>query len=136
MSLGTTITPGMVRELIITELSDNEIESAITSALVLYRNYLDGSALNNDLQIEIKRYLAAHFVSVTDRTTTTEQEKIGDASVTFKGGPGKSPSASDLSSSTWGATAIMFDPTGILVSLGRAPAALKSLNSPASPYRW
>jgi hypothetical protein len=112
------INPTLVKEVIQTRLTDDEIESDIASALVMYRNFLGGSSIPSDLQVEIERYLAAHFVSLKDASTRVDSEKIGDAAVEYsklgKEGTG-------LKSTRWGQTAIDFDPTGILGRLGNIP---------------
>lgn len=126
MSIGVTVNPKLVREVIITDLSDNEIEGPINAALVMYRNCLDDYSLPNDLQLEIKRYLAAHFVSLLDPTTRIEEESIGKASVKYSK-VGEDKGTPDLLSTRWGQTASLFDPTGVLKSLGGIPPALYSL---------
>lgn len=117
MSTGVTINPKLVRDVINTHLTDEDIEGEISSALVLYRNYLGSKGLANDLQIEIKRYIAAHFVSLKDPTTRIDEEKIGDASVKYSK-IGHDETYTGLMSTRWGQAAILFDPTGILKHLG------------------
>lgn len=121
-----TVSPAMVREVISTTLTDVEIEGNIASALVLYRNNLESKGLAEDLQVEIKRYLAAHYVSLRDITTRVQEEKIGDASATYVDA-GNGASKEGLKSTSWGQTAISFDPTGVLSRLGSVPAVWYAL---------
>lgn len=120
MSTGVTVNPKLVREVITTALDDAAIEGAINGSLVLYRNYLTNYNIANDLQLEIKRYLAAHFVSLLDPTTRVDEEKIGDASVKYSK-VGQESTTNDLLSTRWGQTASLFDPTGVLKSIGGIP---------------
>jgi hypothetical protein len=124
--MGTDVNPAMVREVIKTVLTDTEIEGNIASALVLFRNNLDGKGLSEDLQVEIKRYLAAHYVSLKDSSTRVQEEKMGDASASYVSA-GNGETKEGLKSTSWGQTAISFDPTGILSSLGSVPPAWYSL---------
>lgn len=121
-----TISPKMVKEIINTSLSDDEIEGAISSASVLYRTKLGASALPEDVSIEIQRYIAAHLVSYRDPSTRTVTERIGDASVEYEQ-KGTKDYNNSLGSTRWGQMAITFDPTGILYRLGRMPAVWYSL---------
>lgn len=120
MSTGITINPKLVREIINTQLKDSEIEGTISSALVLYRNYLSNKNIASDLQLEIKRYLAAHFVSLMDPSTRVDKEKIGDASIEYSK-IGQDETYTGLMSTRWGQTAVMFDPTGILKHISGTP---------------
>jgi len=122
-----TITPRMVREIITTDVSDGELEGLIAGALVLYRSHLGSRAVPNDLQIEMKRNLAAHMVALRDPSTRITQEKIGDAAVTYGDSPGQGTDTTGLMSTRWGQMAITLDPTGILSRLGKVPAVWYSL---------
>lgn len=125
----SVITPSFVKETLSTKLSDSEIEGAIATALVLYRNHLSSRNLPNDLQLEITRYLAAHFVSLRDQTAAISEEKIGDAQIKY-GGYLASDSNTDkegLRTTAWGQTAIALDPTGVLGKLGKTPIRFVAL---------
>jgi hypothetical protein len=126
MGLSVTITPAMVREIINTDLTDEEIEVFIASAIVMFSQYLGSSVIPNGLQVEILKYLAAHFLSMREDSTRTTlvEEKIGDASRKLEATESFSGSGG-LNSTRWGQTAVMLDPTRILANLGKiAPPSL------------
>ena len=121
-----TVSPSMVREVIKTTQTDTEMDGNIATALVMYRANLAGKGLSEDVEVEIKRYLAAHFVSLRDESTRVEKEKIGDAEASYVAA-GNGATQQGLKSTSWGQTAISFDPTGILSRLGSVPPVWYSL---------
>jgi hypothetical protein len=126
MGLSVTITPAMVKEVINTDLTDEEIEGFIASAIVMFSQYLGSSVIPNGLQVEILKYLAAHFLSMREDSTRTTlvEEKIGDASRKWEA-PGSFSGSDGLNSTRWGQTAVMLDPTRILANLVKnAPPSL------------
>lgn len=120
MGSTSTVNPQLVEEIITTVLSNDEIEGAISSASVLYRKYLETKNIEPYLELEIKRWLAAHFVSLKDPTTRVDKEKIGDASVEYSK-IGQDSSYIGLKATRWGQQAIIFDPTGVLKNLDGIP---------------
>jgi hypothetical protein len=125
------INPGMVREVIETKLDDRDLESSIQSSIALYNSVLLSDTTNSppiptDAEIEIKRYLAAHFVSIKDNRTRVVKEKIGDAYVEY-GKDLPDSALMYLKGTRWGQTAILFDPTGKLEGLGQIPPKWFSL---------
>lgn len=120
MGSTSTVNPQLVEEIITTVLSNDEIEGAISSASVLYRKYLENKNIEPYLELEIKRWLAAHFVSLKDPSTRVDKEKIGDASVEYSK-IGQDSSYIGLKSTRWGQQAIIFDPTGVLKNIDGIP---------------
>jgi len=126
--MGTvSITATDVRVLIDSKLTDAELDLVIVISDTTYNSYL-GTALdsNEPLQFELRRHLAAHYVTLKDNSTLVKSETIGDAKIEFKAynssAVNRSGSISNsLSESQWGRTAILLDPTGILVNLGGSP---------------
>jgi len=120
----TTVTPGEVREVIKTELTDENIEGLLSTATVMVAPIV----VTDKVKSEIKKYLAAHLAAIKDRTTTVAEERIGDASVTYGSilTQGREPT-SDLKSTHWGQTAILLDTTGYLFKLGMPPATVYAL---------
>lgn len=121
----------MVREVIETRLSDKDLEGSIQTAIALYNSVFvvglqTGHIIPSEAEIEIKRYLAAHFVSIKDNSTRVVKEKIGDASVEY-GEDIPDKGLLYLNSTKWGQTAILFDPTGKLGKLGKIPPIWYSL---------
>lgn len=141
MTITQTVSPMHVREVINTDLTDQEIEALIAASSALVRTKLAASSMPGDSQIEILRWTAAHFVAIkgsiansgSEGTTgIITSEKLGEATVSYadSGSSAKSAYRSDytnLKGTMWGQTAISFDPTGILGSLGGKPARMVSI---------
>ena len=128
MSNGVTITPKLVREAIQTCLEDNDIEGSISDALDLYDMYLASQNIPTRTQIKIKKFLAAHFVSLKDPSTRVDREKIGDAEVYYTK-IGHDETYTGIMSTSWGQQAALFDPTGILRKADGIPPKLYSLSN-------
>ncbi len=142
MTFKALITPYYVREVINTSLEDVEIKGLIAAAATLIKSKAVGHDIDPDVQVEMTRWTAAHFVAVkcsmtsatssaTSQTFTTSvtKEKVGDASIEYGNSSTVSTSASmrNLRSTMWGQTAIMFDPTGELDNLGGKPPRIVAL---------
>lgn len=130
------ITPTEVRGIIDTDLSNENIEEFISTAHLMVTRFLANRGVTDDLQAEIKKYIAAHLIgaSLKDKNVSSGavlEEKIGDASVRYRDASsvsGRSSfSLSDLRSTRWGQTAIMLDPSGVLGKLGLAPPRMVAL---------
>lgn len=109
-----------------TELSDEKIQGCISTATVIMNNQMKGAGLTGSLKTEIAMYLAAHFVSIKDKSTRVKKERIGDAEATYD----LDRSWVDLMSlktTVWGATALQLDPSGILQQIGLKQPRLVSL---------
>lgn len=127
MSSGATINPNIVREAIETALTDDDIEGAISDAMDLYDSYLGSKSITVRIQLKIKKFLAAHFVSLKDPSTRVNKEKIGDAEVTYTK-MDHSDTFTGIMTTTWGQQAALFDPTGILRAAGNTPPKWYSLS--------
>ena len=118
------VTPAYVKEVIRTEKCDQEIMSHILAATSLVNSLRTMSALPDDLLVEIKRWLAAHFLALSDTeaflNSNISSRKIGQVEVRYKddiedkGAPGKN----SILRTRWGRQAAMFDTTGTLAKLG------------------
>lgn len=113
MSFSGDVSPDLVRGVIATNLKDEDIESAIATASVLYASKIEKDSIPQDLQVEITRYLAAHFVSIHDATSRPSKEKIGDASIEYA--TNQNSLGGGFLSTLWGQTAAALDPTGKLL---------------------
>jgi hypothetical protein len=114
-----------VRTVIMTGLSDSDLDSVISIASNLYTNYLGSSSIDAATELNIKIWLSAHFVSLKDAQTRVEEEKIGDVSAKYSSIDGNANNG--LLMTRWGKTATTFDPTGILKGLGTLSPRLYSL---------
>lgn len=143
MSLTAMITPPSVREVINTSLTDAELNGLIAAAETLVKSRLSGVFVDADVQVEIVRWVAAHFVSirgsqttVTSSSATIKEEKLGDAKVKYGTSERNSSISnnklSSLKSTFWGQTAISFDPTGSLDNLGGKPPRVVALTGSCS----
>jgi hypothetical protein len=123
-----TVTIEQVRNIIVnTELEDSQIEGCISTATVILLENFGSSGLSNILLTEIGMYLAAHFVALRDQTTKIKSEKIGDARVEYDIDK-TTVDTGDLRYTTWGATALLLDTSGILKGLGLKQPRLIALN--------
>ena len=132
MGLDVTVTPQMVKEIIKTGLKDSEIEGYISSATVMFTQYLQPEVIPNGLQIEIIKYITAHLIAVMvpsdTLTSVIIEEKIGDASKKWAKKDDVVSNGICLDSSRWGQMAIMLDPSRVLGGLGKnAPPRLTSV---------
>jgi len=116
-----------VKNIIDTELSDSQIEGAISTAVTVVANYLTTAVLAAEIRVEITMYLAAHFIALRDKTVMIKSEKIGDASVTYEVGSPQESFAS-FTSTKWGATAVALDVSNTLGQLGQKQPRLFSLD--------
>lgn len=131
-----------VREVINTTLDDKEIKGLIAAAATLVKSKIVEYVVDADVQIEMTRWVAAHFVYVKSSmisssssstsqsyVTSVTKEKVGDAAIEYGSKSTTSTSASmrNLRSSLWGQVAIMFDPTGELDNLGSKPSRVVAL---------
>ena len=121
-----TITPALVREVIKTELTDDEISGVITTSNVLYSTLLANKGFGDGLEIEIKRYLTAHFVAVKDPTPTVKAVGLGDAREEYEQ-IGNVTVQTGLKATRWGQTAITLDPSGTLIRVGGVKQTLRVL---------
>jgi len=142
MSFQSLITPNSVREVINTALTDNEINGLIAAASTLVLSTTRDCFVDPDSEVEMTRWVAAHFVAIKSSMLSTKssgssdtfatsvmKEKVGDASIEYGKSSHISTSSSmvNLRSTMWGQTAIMFDPSGKLGSLGGRPPAVVAL---------
>jgi hypothetical protein len=96
-----------VREIITTNMTDSEINGCINIAYFLSIEVGKSSAVSDDLLAEIEKYLAAHFITVSEGQP--KSQSIQGVSVSFMGKDG-----SGLKGSRYGQTAIALDLSGYL----------------------
>lgn len=114
-----SVTPEMVKNVVVgTTLTDPQIEGCISTATMLVAENLRGEGISDNVMTEITLYLSAHYLSLRDKATRITEEKIGDAEVKYSKS-NQYKGYTQLDTTEWGATALMLDPTGVLLSLGK-----------------
>lgn len=141
MALTVVISPSHVREVIQTSYTDAEIEGLIATAVALFKSRLGSSYYDPDVQVEILRWLTAHYISVRGSQSEVTnasggpvvEEKIGDASVKYASSSSSYFSSSssatmmNLKTTFYGQQAISLDHTGRLSNLGGKPPYMAAL---------
>jgi len=115
-----------VKKIIDTTQTASEIEDAfIPPANLLVTQALGSNTdISSALKTEIEKWLSAHFVAIRD--PRIQQEKMGDATDTYRGTIGAN--AKGLEATYYGQQAIALDPTGSIANLGKAPAKIMQIN--------
>lgn len=112
------VTDEDVKDIITTDL---DTSPHIQAANLMVTDRLGDSTLSAETLKEIERWLAAHFVSVTD--PQLKAEKVGDATNTYDVGK----LGENLKSTRYGLQAVLLDSTGVLNSIGRKTAIFETL---------
>lgn len=118
MNLRTT--SAEVKQIIETDLVDQQIMAFITTANALVNDQLAAKGLGAELLTEIEKYLSAHLLSLRDQRA--QSEGFGDDyRVTYQG-----KTDLGLNGTQYGQTVMMLDPTGKLAarSMGKKVARL------------
>lgn len=113
-----------------TDRDHTAIAPFIAIAAAFTDQHLAGKGLTDATLKEIQRYLAGHFLFVSD-TGVHESLAIEDVRERFT----KSEKSPGLFDSRWGRTAVMIDPSGTLSELARPrpTAELRLLTVPDPP---
>lgn len=103
-----------IKKIIDTSLDDTTIEAFATTAY----NLIEASISNTSetMLTEIEKWLAAHLIAST-RERVSKEEGAGGAYIKYAGEYG-----SDLSSTSYGQTAMVLDTTGALAVLSGSKA--------------
>lgn len=105
-----------VKEIIDTELTEDQCEPFIQIATLMVDTYLVNKGLTTSMLKELERWLAAHFIaaSVDPREQTV---RVGTIETNLEGTTGQG-----LSFSRYGQQAMVLDPTGTLKLLAKPKA--------------
>lgn len=105
-----------VKEIINTDLTEDQITPFLKSANILVTEVLSDEGYSDNLLKEIERWLAAHFVAIRDPQIA--REKIGDVDVIYHG-----KSDLGLNHTPYGQQAMIMDYNGKLQVLqdGKQP---------------
>ena len=114
---------GDIKNILDTNLEDNEIDSFITTANLQVNDTLSDSGLSLEKLTEIEKYLAAHFI-VTTRERQASREEVDNAKVNYTGNYGKY-----LEMTSYGQQVIMLDTTGKLAESGKRTAGIWAIDS-------
>lgn len=115
-------TEEMVKNIIDTDLTNEQITPFLTAANTMVTDLLLGESYSVTTLQEIERWLAAHFVAVRDPQIT--KEKIGDAQVAYEG-----KTDMGLNSTRYGQQVMVLEHHGILTRLmsGKRSAEVKTI---------
>lgn len=113
------ITAAELREIYDTERDDTELQAFLDTAQTFTDDRLAGKGLTDAVLKQVQRYLAAHFLFVTDAGVHAAL-RVGDVNERFTSHD-KNPGLFD---SRWGCMAVVLDSSGTLAALARpAPKA-------------
>jgi len=114
-----------VREIIVTEASDAVIEGCIATASAAVVSSIPKAEISDRLALEVQRWLAAHFVFISDQKGRVVEEKLGEASIQYETDTGSSTGGGNkierFSTSFYGRTAVDLDPSGHLRGISGRP---------------
>jgi uncharacterized UBP type Zn finger protein len=112
-------TPGDVKTIFETDLSDSTIQEWIDVATLIVDDIEDAdSSITNTRLERIEKLLSAHFAGTQDQRIA--QTSAESKSVEFQG----DTEMTDLRGTKYGQNAIALDPTGTLSTLGKPTATL------------
>jgi len=111
------VTTAEVKEILSTNLEENQLRAFITSANILVTDVLAGKH-SGDILKQIELWLSAHFSSIRDQRAA--EEKIGDASIRYQGRTGLG-----LDATLYGQQVKMLDTSGTLANLGKKKSVVE-----------
>ena len=102
--------------------TDSEISAAIAIASTLVKDRLVGKlGATESLLVQIETLLGAHFLVINRERGGLRSQGLGEAQDAYNVEPG-----AGLSATRYGQQAIVLDPTGVLVKLGKKSASFKA----------
>ena len=116
-------TVSRVKQILDTELTDENIEAYIGSAHVMLNSAFVGVSINSDLRLELETWVTAHMIAST-REQQLSEASAGSAKAKFQGQTGLG-----LNSTFYGQVAKNMDTTGTLLRLDGKIASLTSIKS-------
>jgi hypothetical protein len=105
-----------VKQIIDTDLTDEQVAPFVTTANVLVTDVLAGQGYGENLLHEIEKYLAAHLL--TARDPRVSKEKVGTAEATYQGKFGEG-----LKSTTYGQHVLLLDRNKVFAELSASKGA-------------
>lgn len=108
--MSTRVTEAEVKDIIDTDLTEEQIRPFIEAASQLITDTLSGEEYGTITLKEIERWLSAHFIAIRDPRVA--QEKIGDAAVTYQGKTGLG-----LDHTSYGQQVLLLEHHGVLAAL-------------------
>lgn len=128
--MANRVTGDEVKEIINTTLTSAQLAPFITAANLLVTKKCSAAGYSTDELKEIERWLAAHFASVRDPSSSALVSKtIGEASETYQVGKGSSSVSFSLETTRYGAQALLLAYAGCLNSLGRQKVVLRGFGA-------
>lgn len=107
------------------QIIDTTIDTTpfIKAATLIIDDRLSDQGLDDELLLEIERWLSAHLVAIRSQDSVAKSEKTGNASITRHGQSGMG-----LDFTPYGQQVKILDPTGLLVDLGLKAASLETID--------
>ena len=123
------VTPGDIRVLVDTPVTDLAVEFAIENAHDIVEDNIvgDPDAPGADRLARIERWLSVHFLHPMD--PSAEEVTIGDVRERYEGS-----AAGGLGETRAGRAAIQADPTGQLEQIGKTEAIFQSFGHDADDW--
>jgi len=112
------VTDDEVKEIIETSITTTPF---ITVANLIVTERLANEGLGDSLLKEIERWLAAHLVAIRDQRP--QNERIGDANITYQGRSGLG-----LDATQYGQQVKILDTSGKLANLGKRVARIEMID--------
>jgi len=112
-----------VEKIIVTGLTEDEVDSYILSANTMVTQALGDSGLSDNVLTEIEKWLTAHFIACT-RVQQVAEGTAGPASVKYQG-----KTYTGMYATFYGQQATLMDTTGTLKSLGSKTASMYAVGS-------
>ena len=120
------VTVEEVRQILDTNLTDNDILAFIETANKVVTSVLGNDTVLSDAQkSDIEKYYACHLITAT-RDRWAEFEKLGEASVRY---PNAGKELTGLMVTPYGRIVMEIDVTGKMAKVGKRRAEVKAIKS-------
>ena len=117
------VTDSEVREIITTSITP--LTAYITAANLIINRYATACALATAAELkEMERWLTAHLIAGSDKSTEKTSESIGSVSASYASG---AVSGAGLLTSSYGQRVVLLDPCGIILKLGQKSGFVQAI---------
>lgn len=112
LNVNTRNTVADVRDILDTEMTDEQLAAFINTAYVVVSTNLSDKGLAAAILTEIEKYLSAHFASLRDQRAQSEGI-AGEYNVTYQG-----KTDMGFNATQYGQMAVALDTSGVLATMG------------------